>query len=256
MNMRFSFVNKEKRHDNGLPSKVRTSHYYEHDGALRAYANRSSLFAFLSSVGFIAALVFAIYLKHQPPVVIRVDASGIASVAGSKLSGVDTSVTAQQPTELEKLAFIRLFLDRYLAFTSSTVSRNWADALNMMTKNLRTSAYGHIQEDNLVGKIKDEQIRSELELRSLDVSKGEEPLTYTAFGVRHVHHLREGKETIDKVVCRYQIRIVVTERTESNPSGLLIGEFWEEPIEGEARIPAFAVSPLGIGSEHQPTVLK
>ena len=54
------------------PEKVRYTKYYEHDGQLRAYANRSMLMAGLFGVIAFISLLFAIYVRLQPPTVIRV----------------------------------------------------------------------------------------------------------------------------------------------------------------------------------------
>ena len=62
--------------DTGAPEKVRYSHYYEHDGALRAYANRAMMLAFLCVPATMLALGLAVYVRLQPPTVIRVDENG------------------------------------------------------------------------------------------------------------------------------------------------------------------------------------
>jgi hypothetical protein len=217
------------------PERLRYSRYYEHDGALRAYANRAMVLAFLCIPTALLALAFAVYVRLQPPTVIRVDENGQATVVG-KLKPV-VSVTqgaGSEPSEFEKRAFVRLFLERYLNFSVANVSRNWADSLNMMSANLRRTAFSGMQKDNLIGKIEDDQTSSEFQLRSLEISK-EDPLTYTAFGVKEVHHIHEHNETIDKVVSEFHVRLAVEKRSEQNPSGLLIGEYWERPIEGEKR---------------------
>src|ERR1700756_1636806 len=217
------------------PEKVRYSRYYEHDGALRAYANRAMVLAFLCVPATLLALGFAVYVRVQPPTVIRVDENGQAGILGAQKPSLSiTQGAAAEPSEFEKRAFIRQFLERYLNFSPSNVSRNWADSLNMMTANLRRNAFGGMQKENLVGKIQDDQSSSEFQLRSLEVSK-ENPLTYTAFGVKEVHHIQEHNETIDKVVSEFHVRLAVEKRSEQNPSGLLIGEYWERPIEGEKR---------------------
>jgi hypothetical protein len=66
----------------GAPEKVRYSRYYEHDGALWAYANRAMVLAFLCVPATTLALGFAIYVRLQPPTVIRVDDKGMAFVVG------------------------------------------------------------------------------------------------------------------------------------------------------------------------------
>ncbi len=218
-----------------LPEKVRYSRYYEHDGALRAYANRAMLLAFLSVPATLVALVFAVHVRLQPPTVIRVDENGQAAVVGQvKPTLAVTQGTASEPSEFEKRAFVRSFLERYLEFSPANVSRNWADSLNMMSANLRRTAFAGIEKDKLIGKIQDDQTTSDFLLRSLEAAK-EDPLNFTAFGVKEIHHVHEHNETIDRVVSEFHVRLVVEKRSEHNPSGLLVGEYWERAIEGEKR---------------------
>jgi hypothetical protein len=167
--------------------------------------------------------------------VIRVDDDGQAVVVGKEKPQLSvTQGTEAEPTEFERRAFVRLFLERYLNFSASNVSRSWAESLNMMTANLRRSAYGGMQKENLVGKIQDDQTSSEFELRMLEAAK-DDPLTFTAFGVKEVHHIHDHNETIDKIVSELHVRLAVEKRSERNPSGLLVGEYWERAIEGEKR---------------------
>ena len=56
--------------------------YYEHDGMLRAYANRAMFLAIMFAVIALSSLGFAIYVRVQPPTVIRVDKDGNAVVVG------------------------------------------------------------------------------------------------------------------------------------------------------------------------------
>ena len=56
-----------------LPERIQYTKYYEHDGMLRAYANRSMTLAMIFGVLAVASLGFAIYIRLQPPTVIRVD---------------------------------------------------------------------------------------------------------------------------------------------------------------------------------------
>jgi len=226
---------KKPAEESDAPGKLHYSRYYEHDGALRAYSNRAMMLAFLCLPITMLALAFAVYVRLQPPTVIRVDENGQATVLGVRKPS--TSVTqgaGSEPTEFEKRAFVRLFLERYLDFSPTSVSRNWADSLNMMTANLRRAAYAGMQKDDFIGKIEDDQTTSQFHLRSLEASNND-PLTYTAFGVKEVHHIHEHNETIDKVVSEFHVRLLFERRSEENPSGLLIGEYWEREIEGEKR---------------------
>ena len=221
--------------DTTVAEKLRYSRYYEHDGALRAYANRAMVLAFLCVPMTMLALGFAVYVRLQPPTVIRVDEEGQAVVVGKARPQLSVAQGAgAEPTEFEKRAFVRLFLERYLNFSPSNVSRNWAESLNMMSANLRRTAFAGMQKDNMIGKIQDDQTASEFQLRTLEALK-DDPLTYVAFGVKEVHHIHEHNETIDKIVSELHVRLTVEKRSEQNPSGLLIGEYWERAIEGEKR---------------------
>jgi hypothetical protein len=232
MNM---WLKRNKEQHSELEEKVTYTRYYEHDGALRAYANRAMVLAFLCVPATLLALGFAVYVRVQPPTVIRVDENGQAGIIGPQKPSLSiTQGAAAEPSEFEKRAFVRQFLERYLNFSPSNVSRNWADSLNMMTANLRRTAFGGMQKENLVGKIQDDQSSSEFQLRSLEAAK-DDPLTYTAFGVKEVHHIHDHNETVDKVVSEFHVRLVVEKRSERNPSGLLLGEYWERAIEGEKR---------------------
>jgi len=228
------WLQRNKAQEVELPEKLRYTRYYEHDGALRAYANRAMLLAFLCVPATLLALGFAVYVRVQPPTVISVDENGQAGIVGPQKPSLSITQGSAEPSEFEKRAFVRQFLERYLNFSPSNVSRNWADSLNMMTANLRRTAFGGMQKENLVGKIQDDQSSSEFQLRSLEAAK-DDPLTYTAFGVKEIHHLHDHNETVDKVVSEFHVRLVVEKRSEQNPSGLLIGEYWERAIEGEKR---------------------
>ena len=228
------------------PAKLRYSRYYEHDGALRAYANRAMVLAFLCLPLTMLAFAFAAHVRLQPPTVIRVDENGVATVLGIGKPAVTViQGPGSEPSEFEKRAFVRLFLERYLNFSPTNVSRNWAESLNMMTANLRRTAYAGMQKDNFVGKIEDDQTTSEFQLRSLEAVK-DDPLTYVAFGVKELHHIHEHNETIDKVVSEFHVRLLVEKRSEQNPSGLLVGEYWERAIEGEKRDWVLQQAQLGL----------
>jgi len=209
--------------------------YYEHDGALRAYANRAMVFAYISAATALLAVGFAAWVRLEPPLVFRVDASGNASVIGqSRPVAVAGAVLASsaEPSDLEKKAFMRLFLERYLNFSADSVNRNWADSLNMMTANLRRATLDAMQKDNIVGKVNDEQITSIFQLRSIEGSQ-QDPLSFTAYGTKEIHQVSDHHEAVSKMVGKYHIRLITERRTEENPSGLLIAGYGEELIESE-----------------------
>ena len=171
------------------PEKLRYMRYYEHDGALRAYANRAMVLAFLCVPATLIAVGLAAYVRMQPPTVIRVDALGEAAVLGQKSAANSTVNVAQgtnaEPNDFEKRSFMKAFLDHYLTFSPENVSRNWAEAVNLMTSNLRRATLNAMEKDNIVGRIQDDQITSVFHLRSIEAAK-DDPLSFTAYGVKEI----------------------------------------------------------------------
>jgi hypothetical protein len=218
------------------PEKLRYTRYYEHDGALQAYANRAMVLAFLCVPIALVSVGLAAYVRLKPPTVIRVNANGEASASGQMPSVPNTSVQVAQgvdaaPNEFEKQSFMRMFLDHYLNFSPDSVNRNWADALNMMTSNLRRASLSAMEKDNTVGRIGDEQITSIFRFRSIEAVK-DDPLSFTVFGSKDVHRVSDHKETTAKLVGKIHLRLITERRSVENPSGLLIAEYAEELIDG------------------------
>ena len=227
-----------------LPEVSRYTKYYEHDGMLRAYANRAMLLAMIFGVLAMGSLGFAMYVRIQPATVIRVDKDGNAVVVGGPRAGkvatfglsVDASsadaFAGVAPTDLEGRAVVRQFLRRYLAHTPDSVDRNLAEALNMMTANLRVYSMNKLRDEDTVGRIKNDLMISDFEIRSMEHVKGT-PWTYTIFGVKEVHRVKNATEATDQIVGRYNVRLVETARSETNPSGLLVAEYGEQQMVGE-----------------------
>jgi hypothetical protein len=223
-------------------NKQREPKFYEMDGALRAYSNRSIAIAGVMGLTALIAVMGFFFVRMQPPTVIKVDSAGQAQVVSpygasahrGLLPPVLASARTVGPDEYEKQAFIKQFLGHYLSYDPHTLGQNWADAMNMMTSNLRHTAIQQLQKDNTVGKLENEQAMSTLKLSSLEPNK-ENPLTYEAFGVRTVHRMVNEHEITDKLVEQYHLRLVSMERSADNPDGLLVGEYWSRQIEGEKR---------------------
>ena len=224
-----------------LPEITRYTKYYEHDGMLRAYANRAMLLAMIFGVLAIGSLGFAIYVRLQPPTIIRVDKDGDASVVGERRVGKSATISlsadaspSPAPTDLEGRAVVRQFLRRYLVYTPESADRSLAEALNMMTANLRVYSMNKLRDEDTVGKIVSEHMISDFEIRSMEHDKGT-PWTYTVFGVKEVHRVKNATEATDQIVGQYKVRLVETARSEVNPSGLLVAEYGEQQMVGERK---------------------
>ena len=102
----------------------------------------------------------------------------------------------------------------------------------MMTANLRVYSMNTLRHDDTVGKIKNDHVISDFEIRSMEHVKGT-PWTYTVFGVKEVHRVKNATEATDQIVGRYNVRLVETTRSEVNPSGLLVAEYGEQQMVGD-----------------------
>jgi hypothetical protein len=233
---------------NEIPENAGYIRYYEHDGMLRAYANRAMLLATLFAIITVGSLGFAIYVRVQPPTVIRVDKEGNAVVVGetrkNRVSQLELTLAAQAaspeadssagaaPTDLEGKAVVRRFLEHYLSYTPDSAPRNLAESLNMMTTNLRTFTMNQLRDDDIIGRIRQGYIISDFRIRSIERTKNG-PWDYVAFGVKEVHKVKDGAEVTDRIVGQYNLRLVEDERSEFNPSGLLVAEYSEKQMVGE-----------------------
>jgi hypothetical protein len=222
---------------NPLPSAqpaTATPKYYEVDGALKANANKAWLLAFLTVPIALLAIGFAIFVRMQPPTVIRIGPNGEASVLGKQARGAVSDAATAGTDEFLDEAFVKRFLSGYLNYSAADVDERWASSLNMMTRNLRTNTIKAMADDNTRGKVDDGQIESVFHLRELNAVSGE-PLTYLVYGVKDVHHLSKGTESTDHFVNEYRVRLIADRRSDVNPDGLWIAEYSERPIDGERR---------------------
>ena len=208
--------------------------YYEMDGALRANANRAWLLAFLTIPIALLAIGFAIFVRLQPPTVIRIGPNGDASILGKPAKGAVSDLATGGTDQFLDEAFVKRFLTSYLNYSPADVDDHWASSLNMMTRNLRAYTLKAMEDDDTRGKIDDGQVQSVFHLREIDAVSGES-LTYLVYGVKDVHHLSKGTETTDHFVNEYRIRLIADRRSDVNPDGLWIAEYGERPIDGERR---------------------
>ena len=208
---------------------------------LRAYANRAMVLAMIFGVIATGSLAFAIYLRLQPPTVIRVDPSGESAAMSAvldpenRMAKMSFHVAAAgdiEPTELEAKALVRRFLESYLNYAPASAERSFAESLNMMTGNLRSFIMNKLREDDVIAKIKESNMVSNFKIRSIEPVKAV-PYSFMAFGVREVHQVKNGVESSDRIVSRHNLRLALTKRTEFNPSGLLVAEYWEQQILGD-----------------------
>ena len=225
------------------PSLNKQPKYYEADGALRAYANISVWGAVIAGVVALVAVAIMIFMRIQPPTVIRVLPTGEAAVIGSDgslrttISSATLSAIAadQAPTAFEKENYVRTFLDRYLNYDAHNIAGNWSYALNMMTGNLRSLTLAEFQKSDTVGKYEAEHVRSVFKVSDVTNSPAD-PMLYTVTGVRTVNRMTGSQnEMVDEIVESYDVRLADFDRSPLNPAGLLIGQVTETQIHSETK---------------------
>jgi hypothetical protein len=215
-------------------------HYWDFNGQLQARLNLA--FGIIAVLGLVcivqgAGLYYTCRQLANPPVV-KIDPNGAVTVAGVRADGPLRSQVRLLPAaeivpdELEVKYFIRKFLTKYMSYQPATADASLADAFNMMTLNLRQASMKKMRDEGEFDKIQAQRVVSNFHIVRIDAVKGIN-LGYTVLGVRAIHHLEEGKESSDRIVAHYNLRLAPAARTERDASGLRVAEFSEEPVMGE-----------------------
>ena len=238
----------KKKQRSALPEKQQLTKYYEMDGALRAYANRMALLGMTCGVFALGTLALFAYVRLQPPVVIRVDNSGEATVVGGDtvkvganglmgLLKVSANGPENSPGEVEGRAVVRKFLTSYLTYTPANVERQYADALNMMTLNFRQLTMNKFREDDILGKVKTDAITSSIRIRSIEPASGH------AMDVSSVRskggppaQCSNASSTRKKWFAVIRCDWSIWAGRRSTQLASIVGEFWEQQMVGEKDI--------------------
>ena len=141
--------------------------FYEMDGALRAYSNRSLALAGLMGLTALLSVMWFFFFKMKPTTVIRVNNEGDAQVVSPRGAGARRGILpavphprkAQNRTSMKNEAFIRQFLGHYLS-TIPTRSVRLGGCDEHDDEQPASRGRIPIAEDNTVGKLEDEQAMS------------------------------------------------------------------------------------------------
>jgi hypothetical protein len=233
------------------PERLDLGRSYVRDGVMRAYANRFGLLAFLCGVVALISLAFAVYVRMQPATIIRILPDGEASVISGRPpihpktpAVLANASNSPEPMPYEKERIIEDFLDDYLNYDFNNVGERWANALNLTTDALKNSAVDVIKKEDRLAQARADQIRSTFEIRQIEASK-QDSMAYTVYGIRNVYRVDGTREMHEEMVNRYDIRLALLDRSR-NARALLIGDYREMQLEGEAKQPAFTADTGGI----------
>jgi hypothetical protein len=220
----------------------RSYHYWDFNGQLQARLNLA--FGMIAVLGLVCivqggGLYYTCRQLANPPVV-KIDPNGAVTVAGVRADGPLPSqvrllrAAEIAPDEVEVKYFIRKFLTKYMSYQPATADASLADAFNMMTLNLRQASMKKMRDEGEFDEIQAQRVVSNFHIVRIDAVNGIN-LGYTVLGVRAIHRLEDGKESSDRIVAHYNLRLAPAARTERDASGLRVAEFSEEPVMGEER---------------------
>lgn len=225
---------------NEAVAQDKSYHYWDFAGQLTARLNQTYLL--LGGLALVAVAeaicLFFLVRQVQHPPIFHVHANGEVTIAGAQSDGPPPAhahflPTAEMPPDdVEVRHFLRTFLSKYLSYTPGTADANLAQAFNMMTLNLRMASLKKMREDGEFSRIQEQRIVSNFVIVRIDPVR-DVNLAYSVLGVREVHHLEGGVETVSKIVAHYNVRLAPAVRTEFDASGLRVAEFWQEQVMGE-----------------------
>jgi hypothetical protein len=218
-----------------LGSMSKAPHFYEADGALRAYANRMAIVSGVLALAVVALASGVIMTRVKPPTVIRVAADGTASVispdgqATASPQGMQDVKDQEAPSALDRQHFVQTFANSYMGYDEHTLSENWASALSMMTSNLKQQSISQMHDNNTVGQLQDQHTRSFVTITSIEVDPAD-VLTWHIYATRKVSRVTDGHEIYQKLAEAYTVRLVEGTRSVETPSGLMVAEFHTQQI--------------------------
>lgn len=194
--------------------------YYEIFGDLEAQVE----FLKLSSLILLALLFLSLFgafmLAKRIPVVIRVTDVG-------KAEAIRDLDIHNAPTEPEVLFFAKTFVKRYGEYNAYTISRDMAEAWNLMTSRYQTSAKRGLIESGILAKIEESKLHSRIEFKEEKVER--ETAEHVRISLVWVRTLMSYRDTAyrESALLKSELMLRKFPRTSEIPSGLLVEDYHE-----------------------------
>jgi hypothetical protein len=175
----------------------------------------------LALIGTVFALLcFLVVVAKKPPVVIRV----------SEVKGAETIQDLRSNnavTEYEILGFAKRFTARYTGYNSYTVSRDFTEALNQMTRTFQKEATKRILDTGLLSKVAEAGIDTLVEFKEARIEK--ETREYVAVWLVGVRRIRkyDVQAAAQETLFRSDLVLKNVPRSSSTPEGLLVEKYQE-----------------------------
>lgn len=172
-------------------------------------------------LGIIALLILLLRIAiTRPPIVVRVNPDGGVTAFKNVLS-------YQNTTKAEVLNFVQLFLGYYTQLNFYSLEDDFSKAEKMMTDKMKQIAISYIKANNIQEQVKRDEIKTVMEIKSISITKA----TPKYIGVRITGH-RDKTSYKDPTYFKsdgfdIEMAILLTERTDKRPYGLLIDNFKE-----------------------------
>ena len=194
--------------------------YYEVFGDLESQLE----FLKLASLVLLSLLFFAIFgafvLAKRPPVVIRVDEAG-------KAEAISDLAAHNAPSGPEILYFARTFVKRYAEYNAYTVSRDMAEAWNLMSARFQSAAKRNLIESGILAKIEEAKLSAALEFKEEKIER--ETQEHVLVSLVWVRTLKSYKDPDYREASLLKSELVLKKipRSLPAPSGLLVEDYKE-----------------------------
>ena len=194
--------------------------YYEVFGDLEAQLE----FLKLASLVLLCLLFFAIFgafvLAKRPPVVIRVD-------EGGKAEAISDLAAHNAPSKPEILYFARTFVKRYAEYNAYTVSRDMAEAWNLMSARFQSAAKRNLIESGILARIEEAKLCAAIEFKEEKIER--ETPEHVLVSLVWVRTLKSYKDSDYREASLLKSELVLKKVSRSlpAPSGLLVEDYKE-----------------------------
>ncbi len=194
--------------------------YYEVWGSLEAQNNTLKAILF----GLLLVLIILLFLSYlgmrKPPVVIRVNDIGKAEVISDFRVNNDVS----RP---ELFYFTKLFIQKFTAYNSYTISTDLSEAFSLMTKNYQRIAKKELIDSKLVSQIGQASLYATVEVRDIKIEREDAKYAVLSFiGLRTILNYAD-RNFKEESLFKGDIILKKVTRSMTKPHGLLVEEYRE-----------------------------
>ncbi len=194
--------------------------YYEVWGSLEAQNNTLKFLLLGLLLVLMLLLGLSFFGMRKPPVVIRVNDIG-------KAEAIEEFPVNNAVSKPELFYFTKLFIEKFTAYNSYTLSTDLSEAFSLMTKSYQKIAKKEIIDSNLVSQIAQASLHATVEMRDIKIEREDSKYAVLSFiGLRtilsYVNH-----DFKEESLFKGDIILKKVSRTMNNPHGLLIEEYRE-----------------------------